>query len=95
MMLICDIPVWIVKSTDHNCVFYGRRHAALPPGESGESSGDDPHGGAEGEAGHCQKDAALLSDLSSGVTGGWRKDYRVRGLNCPKLVCLLHHGSPG
>lgn len=69
--------------------FYGRRHAALPPGESGASSRDDPHGGAEGEAGHCQKDAALLSDLSAGVTGGWRKDCRARGHNCPKLVCCF------
>lgn len=73
---------YIVKNTDPKCVLHGRRHAALPPGESGASSGDDPHGGAEGEAGHCQKDATLLSDLSAGVTGGRRKDYRARGHNC-------------
>lgn len=87
--------MYLVKSADQNCVFNGRRHAALPPGESGASSRDDPQGGAEGEAGHCQKDAALLSDLSAGVTGGRRKDYGARGHNCPKLVGLLHHGSSG
>lgn len=56
-----------------------RRHAALPPGQSGTSSGDDSRGGAEREAGHRQKDAALLSDLSAGVTGGRRKDDWARG----------------
>lgn len=66
----------------------------LPPGEQGTSSRDDPHGGAEGEARHCEENAALLSDLSAGVTGGWRKGCRVSGHNIP-THCSLHCGSSG
>jgi len=84
-----------IAATKHNSVVSGRRHAALPPGESGASGRDDPHGGAAGAAGHHQKDAALLSDLSAGVTGGRRKNDRARGRNGPTLVCVLHRGSSG
>ena len=71
-------------------MFYRRRHDALPPGESRASSRDDPRGGAEGEAGHGQEDAALLSDLSAGVTGGRGKEYRARDRNVLNLfACFL------
>lgn len=72
-----------------------RGHAALPAGESRARSGDDPQRGAEREAGHGQEDAALLSDLSAGVTGGRGESHRARGFNCPELVRLLQYCSSG
>ena len=70
---------------------YGRRRDALPTREPRASGRDDPHGGAEGAKGHGQKDALLLSELPAGVTGGWRKDHRVRlAYVSSKLALLLH-----
>lgn len=77
--------VWY-QELELSLALYGRRRDALPPRESRASGRDDPGGGAEGAKGHGQKDAVLLSELSAGVTGGRRKDHRVRRLGCPTFL---------
>lgn len=87
----CLCPLILSDNRQWLCLLSIRGHDALPPRESGASSRDDSCGGAEGAAGHCQEDAALLFDLSAGTAGGWRKDHRARGRNCRILVCFRCH----
>lgn len=68
---------------------YGRRRDGLPPREPRAGDRDDPRGGAAGAAGHGQKDAALLSELSAGVAGGRGKGHRARHVDCPTFLLNL------